>query len=269
MEILKDVVYEAGHERGTGDFIIPDDSSPKPLPLALVIHGGGWNAMDKASLRPVAKVLAEMGFLCFCPNYRLLDMAPWPACGDDCLLAAHFLVKKAAKFCPGAGKPPILVVGASAGGHLALMTGLRLPPEQIMGIVSIAGIADVKAEFEADNEAERRGPKLFGKAEISDAEWTDVSPINHVTEKSPRIFCIHSCKDTLVYPSNSERLVAKCASLGVKADNFVFEGNDDQHGMWLPFGKDTPMSERILLPPVEKRLREIASEMAEDYRLRA
>lgn len=36
-----------------------------------------------------------------------------------------------------AGKP-VFVLGASAGGHFALMTGLRLPRKDVLGIVSVS-----------------------------------------------------------------------------------------------------------------------------------
>ena len=42
-----------------------------------------------------------------------------------------------------------LIIGPSAGGHLALMTGLRLPEQKVAGIVSISGIADIEADFSA------------------------------------------------------------------------------------------------------------------------
>ena len=94
----------------------------------LLIHGGGWNALTKESLEPIARLAVSESRAVFSINYRLLDHAPWPACGSNCASAARFVLagSLAPHDLPRAHLRKLLVVGASAGGHLAMMTGLAL-----------------------------------------------------------------------------------------------------------------------------------------------
>lgn len=48
--------------------------------------------MDRFAFNPIARLFTEFGMAVFNINYRLLDDAPWPACGDDCLYAGQFLL---------------------------------------------------------------------------------------------------------------------------------------------------------------------------------
>ena len=94
------------------------------LPVALLIHGGGWTAMDKKDVVGIAEFLAnDLGYAVYNINYRLAGKEnPWPACGEDCLKAGEFVFSD--EFAAKTGLKPksILVIGGSAGGHLALWT---------------------------------------------------------------------------------------------------------------------------------------------------
>ena len=88
----------------------------------------------------------DLGLAVFNINYRLCRKSVWPAGGDDCLEAAWTLLEGRIPQIQGNGKK-ILIIGASSGGHYALMTGLRLPPERVSGIISISGINSVKEDL--------------------------------------------------------------------------------------------------------------------------
>ncbi len=264
MKLIRDIIYapELG-ERGRGDLFLPDDFTPSnAIPSALVIHGGGWNAMEKSSLHPLAKILAERGYVSFCPNYRLLKHAPWPACGNDCLKAADFLEKAIATLYPGFTAAPMIVTGMSAGGHLALTTGLQLPPEKVKCIISLAGPSELKKQFNL--KYFQMGPDyFFGKEKITERDYKYASPVSMIKKSSPPIYCLHSTKDELVPPIHADLMVEQALKLGVKAEKFFFEGNDHYHGMWADWtangfreeGKD--LSQRIFLEPIQKELKRI------------
>ena len=122
------IPYGPGPQQA-GDLLLPSNLS-EDTPKLLLIHGGGWRS-DKylrGTLSDEAKLFCEAGYAVYNIDYRLAPEAAWPAIGDDCLAAAR-------KFVSCNGMPelsatkgqPIAILGASAGGHLALMTGLRLP----------------------------------------------------------------------------------------------------------------------------------------------
>ena len=231
MQRIGEIIYaQENAERGLGDLYLPDEA--EGAPAALVIHGGGWNAMDKHGLAGVAEFMAELGFGAYNVNYRLLDHAPWPACGDDCLAAARFLLEAGHEAMAQLDRRRLVIIGASAGGHLALMTGLRLPPEQVRAIVSIAGPTDLLWR------TRQRGRDYFRKFFGTDGEITDemllaASPVTYVTPQAPPLLCTSSTNDTLVPTEASRRIVAEYEQLGARAELYAYDGPGEQHGIWI------------------------------------
>ena len=102
--------------------------APESKPAAgvyLHMHGGGW-ALSAADLQdPVLVELADETGLCVVSvEYRLAPEHPYPAGPDDCEDAALWLLREGL----GAlGLPPVATIGGdSAGGHLSVLTLLRL-----------------------------------------------------------------------------------------------------------------------------------------------
>ena len=232
MEEVQDIQYAAEHGiRGMGDLFLPE--KPQGAPLALCIHGGGWNAMDKYSWAGVAQLMCEQGYAAFNINYRLLDQAPWPACGDDCLRAANFLYDLTHPMMKQLDRSQgMVIIGGSAGGHLALMTGLRLPRDRVRAIVSISGPADLLLR------AQRTGRDFyhtfFGTpGEITDRMLLEVSPVSYVKPNSPPILCVHSTNDKLVFIDQARRMVEMCKGVRARAELFAYPGPGELHGIWI------------------------------------
>lgn len=111
------------------------DTPAGPLPLRLVvppapkgvflhIHGGGWvfGAADFQDHR-YERLAENLGFATVSVDYRLAPEHPYPAAPDDCEAAALWLVANCkARF----GTDRLFIGGDSAGGHLSLVTLLRL-----------------------------------------------------------------------------------------------------------------------------------------------
>jgi acetyl esterase/lipase len=92
----------------------------------VLLHGGFWRArVGLDHIAPVAEDLHARGFTVWNLEYRRVGQAPWPATLDD-VAAAVALVD-----------PPFVVVGHSAGGHLATWVASRAP---VRGVVSLAGV---------------------------------------------------------------------------------------------------------------------------------
>ncbi len=100
------------HERNVLD--LWKARSPRPTPLVLYIHGGGFRAGDKNSLAAAAlRSFLEAGYSVAAIRYRLTDAAPAPAAYLDCGRALQFLRHHAKEW----NLDPTLVAstGASAG----------------------------------------------------------------------------------------------------------------------------------------------------------
>jgi len=116
-----DVVYTSGPGfQEKLDLYIPNKTS-KLAPAIINIHGGGWVGGSKeqqGGFNPYFK----NGFLVCNIEYRMTKEAKAPAAIEDARCALAYLKKNAKEL--GIDVNRIVVMGGSAGGHLALMTGL-------------------------------------------------------------------------------------------------------------------------------------------------
>lgn len=112
--------------------------------VVLDFHGGGWAVGNPAMDDPVNLGLIETCDVAVVSvDYRLATAAPLQALLDDCLGAARWLLDEAEGFTG----LPVIVVGESAGGHLAAATMLALKHapgfERIAGAVLYYGVYDL------------------------------------------------------------------------------------------------------------------------------
>lgn len=229
MSVLRDIDYGRAepHERRRGDFFPVDEPEAPPC---LMIHGGGWNAQSKESIEPVARRFQEHGIAVFSVNYRLLQIAPWPGCLKDCEIAARFVLEG------GLGPTPdkILIAGASAGGHLAMMTGRALGRSTVDRIISVAGPSCVDNRHGTNSQTLFRAEFLqtfFGVADVTPDLIETASPLKH-SEPPPSLICLHSANDRFVPIGHSQAAVEAWEAAGAKSFLQVFDGPGDLHGLW-------------------------------------
>ncbi len=236
---VREIPYARGGElRAVGDLFLP--KGPARGAPVLLIHGGGWNALNKESFEFMLPLFALAGRPAFSVNYRYLSQAPWPACGEDCVLAGQFLLSGGLTDHGLETPEKILICGASAGGHLAMMTGLSLPTDRVEGIISMAGPSRldwVATNPDPTNMHEGFYERFFG--------W-DVPPehpivasaspavvVEHLKKCPPPLFCFHSSADELCPPSYSREAVAAWTRRGGHAEATYFEGDENLHGFFV------------------------------------
>lgn len=181
-DVLTDPPPRAAHARlayGSeplqfGDLRLPRGAGPHPV--VVVVHGGYWQAIyNLTHAGHLCVDLAEHGIATWNVEYRRLGDpgGEWPHTLDDVVCAlAH--VRELARAYPLDPKR-IVVVGHSAGGHLALLASSRseLP---LRGVVSLAGVVDL---HETDHRGDDRGliaRLLGGSAGDVPERWRDASP---------------------------------------------------------------------------------------------
>ena len=93
----------------------------EPSGVAMIyLHGGGWQTMDKDSgTRPFFSRLAAHGHVIMDVSYRLCPETDLPGMVADVKRALAWMRAHAAEY--GASADRIVMSGASAGGHLALL----------------------------------------------------------------------------------------------------------------------------------------------------
>jgi acetyl esterase/lipase len=225
----KDIVYsKVGNWEGKLDFYNLTDST-KLSPLIINIHGGGWNHGSKEQ---------QTGFGSFFKNefavanieYRLVNEGEAPSAIEDVRCALLYLVHNAKQLHINTNK--IVLMGSSAGGHLALMAGLQEENSmfdsncyqeigyKVAAIIDKYGLTDLYINEVLKSKSVQNW--LGAKNENSEFVKS-VSPINYVTQNSPATFIVHGNADKIVPYSQSEQLFNKLKKLNVKTEFITVE----------------------------------------------
>ncbi len=115
--------------------------SAREAPLALVIHGGYWQGLDRGFASHLARGLLAHGFAVAVPSYDL--------CPQVTLEAIVVQLRACAGFLFGRHGRRMLATGHSAGGHLAAMLlatdwgGLGYPCAVVSAALPISGLFDL------------------------------------------------------------------------------------------------------------------------------
>lgn len=99
--------------------------SREPGPAVVFFHGGGFvmgNIDSHASI--CAEIARRLDLPVISVDYRLAPENPWPAAPDDAEAAARWIAVTGAAFDRGINS--LVLCGDSAGGNLAIVTGLAL-----------------------------------------------------------------------------------------------------------------------------------------------
>lgn len=143
-------------------------SQAGPHPVVVLVHGGCWLSQAPRYLAAIGDALKRDGIASWNIEYRRLGQAGggWPGTYRDVGRAIDHLRELATSHNLDLNR--VIVVGHSAGGHLAMWaaTRQRIPPSSalfiakplsIRGVINLAGTVDMTANI-ADMEEKCRGP---------------------------------------------------------------------------------------------------------------
>ena len=219
-----------------------------PTPVVMYIHGGGWVAGTKEGASLQALPYLALGIPVVNVEYRLANVSPAPAAVEDCRCALRWIVRNAQKYHFDTKR--IVVSGASAGGHLALMTGMlraadgfdrscpaddsirwtgsdRTDPT-VAAIINWFGITDVRDMLTDGDNPRGYAIEWIGNRADAAAVATRVSPMSYVRSSTPPILTFHGDADKLVPVSHATRLHDALQKAGVANQLVVF--HDAGHG---------------------------------------
>lgn len=252
---LNEVYTRVGDWEGRMD-VYYQPGAATPTPLVINIHGGGWKngvKENQGGFTPFFKAGIAIANI----EYRMTDYATAPAAIEDARCALIFLIQNANRFNIDINK--IVVMGGSAGGHLALMTGLLANNRifdkncksgkdiKVAAIIDKWGITDVWAWAYNDYGPSVRKSKSptdwLGPKKNDEAFAKMVSPIWYVNKKAPPILIIHGDADSTVPYVQSQELLEKLKSFGVRSELITVTGGG--HGKFSK-EKNTELSKNII-----------------------
>lgn len=218
-----DAVYsEIGDWKGRED-IYYNPTATSPTPVIFNIHGGGWNKGTKES-QGGFDMYFKMGFAVVNVEYRLTSQATAPAAVEDVRAAMLYVVKNAKEL--NIDPTKIVVMGGSAGGHLALMCGLlqwdkkfdgeykKVKKFCVVAIIDKYGITDVWDWAYGKVKASKSATSWLGEKAKDEAFAKSVSPIYYVNKKSPPTYIVHGDADPVVPYQHSVDLKKKFDEVG-------------------------------------------------------
>jgi len=209
-----------------------------PIPVVIMIHGGGWISSNKDDYVLTAGPYLAMGFAVVNVEYRLGKVSQAPASVDDCLCALRWVSVHAKEYNFDLTK--IVLTGPSAGGNLALSTGMippssgfgndcanmsdiKAPWPKVAAIINLFGITDVADLLQGAN-IRAYAVTWLGSQSNREALAQQLSPLIYVRPDNPPVLTIHGDTDPTVPYSHAVRLHEALTKAGVRNQLLTIPG---------------------------------------------
>ena len=178
------------------DFYLPVESDK---PTIVLIHGGYWRPeYDRKHLAPLAQKFADLGWPVALIEYRRIIGNP-DAMMSDVISAIEEVAGRNNK---------LILIGHSAGGHLALLAANIL---SVLGVIALAPVTDLVKTEELDLDEGAASDFLGAPASLR----ADLDPMRQPVLTVPTTL-IHGALDIRVPVAFARDYVAKAASSHIK-----------------------------------------------------
>lgn len=227
-QTLTDVSYGSDTKHKM-DVYLPTSRSIASTKVMVLLHGGAWNEGDKADFSEYLASLKQRlpDYAIFNINYRLATPSTnhFPAQENDLKAAIDFVVSKSAEY---KISEKIVLLGASAGAHLALLHGYKYTtPVKVRAIIDFFGPCDLTALYNASSPVIQFGlQSIIGATPTTNPTiYLQSSPITFVNPQSPPTLILQGGMDPFVDPAQSVSLKNKLQSEAV-VHQYVFYPNE-------------------------------------------
>ncbi len=208
---------------------LPAGRSASETPLLIYIHGGAWLDGDKDEFDSF-RALAETYFPDYAYisiGYRLYDIPTgsnaFPTQEEDIIDAIEYIMSKTSEWNVST---EMVLAGASAGGHLALLHGYK--HSNIGNIKSIFALfppTELAELFDFNLITQLGLTQLLGGTPQTNPEgYSDSSPVNFIGSQSIPTMFFHGTEDDVVPISQSEILESDLQAAGVDHEFVIIQG---------------------------------------------
>ena len=198
-----------------GDLRVPDGAGTAPL--AVVIHGGSWKGrINLIHTGHMCAALRDTGVASWNVEYDALgDVGGgWPDTAEEVFAAVAFVEELVTRFPLDASR--VVLVGHSAGGHLALVAAKR----RVLPVVALAPVSDLRESAERVGADGAAAHFLGGMPDEVPERYEEASP-RELLPLGVRQIVIHGTADEDVPYAMSERYAA---AAGNEAELVTLEG---------------------------------------------
>lgn len=266
VDVVQDIVYAQPGVKPLKYDVYRPKGAQAPLPIVVIIHGGGWVTNDENIMRGLARELTRGAeFVAVSIDYRWTGKADGDATGntmahlvEDVFGAIAHVMTHAQAY--GGDASRIVLTGDSAGGHLAAVASLMvdkigdggfgrkpgvfefmpsyLPPGQSVTQVRQAMGLAIKAA--APSYAVFGGPLLSHHSEdpaASDAWTAAISPILHIPLASVRAvpqYLVRGTQDPLITDAMLAAFMEALSKAGQRAEYVQVGGAGHAFFDWKP-----------------------------------
>lgn len=192
--------------------------------LALVLHGGFWRAgFTRRNTTALAVALVEAGWASANVEYRRLGPGAYRPMLDDVVAARRRLD----------GHGPVVAVGHSAGGHLALWLGAE---REVDACVALGGVCDLDAAARAGLGGAAVDELLGGAPEEAPDAYLAADPAARLPLGVPQVV-VHGVEDDRVPLAHAHAYARRARDAGddcrvVEVDAGHFEPIDPRSPAW-------------------------------------
>ena len=204
----RNIIYcSLGERKLLLDVFYPAARSKQNRAAIMIIFGGGWRSGNRTQHYPLAQRLADLGYVCFTPEYRLSTEALFPSAVYDLKSALRWIHANAKTYNVDTNK--IAVMGFSAGGELAAFLGTTVGNSKFEGAeCNLKSSSTVKAIVDLDGTLSFVHPESgegddtkrtsaatywFGYSKKENlALWQEASPLTYASKNTPPTIFINS-----------------------------------------------------------------------------
>lgn len=225
----KDIVYKTADSIDLKLDIYHSKDIKVDAPLLVFVHGGAWKKGDKHDYLIYLASYAQKGYITATVQYRLTDVAKYPAQLHDVEDAVRWLKSHASEY--HIDKDKVVMIGGSAGGHLVLMSAYTNTPEDVdengisanvQAVVNFYGPSNLTDET-AINAASVQ--YLIGKTyEEAPELYKNASPLFSISKNIPPTLTFQGTLDELVPYHQSDILHETLEAAGANSEYHKLEG---------------------------------------------
>jgi len=214
------------------DIDLPAGRSVSSTKTIVVIHGGSWIDGDKTDMTFVVDSIKKRspGFAFINLNYRLAVNGTsdlFPTQELDVKSAIEFYLSKSAAYNVS---QDLIILGASAGAHLALLHSYKNDPKKhVKAVVDFFGPTDLAAIWNEGFLQQLVLIAVIGQSYTQNPGiYSQSSPITFVSSQSPPTIALQGGLDDIVVPEQTTSLIDKLNAVGVP--NQLVTYPDEGHG---------------------------------------